>query len=66
MSTFVWIMLGVLYLTLFVVLGMSTLRKGHYVLFALGIFLPILWIFGAIMGPTEQVETAAARARLQH
>ena len=65
MSTFLWILLGVVYLTLFVMLGMATLRKGHYMLFGFGIFFPILWIFGAFMGPTEQVATAEARARMQ-
>jgi hypothetical protein len=65
-STFLWIVLGVLYITLFVALGMATLRKGHYLLFGFGIFFPLLWIFGALMGPTEQVATAQARAGLQH
>jgi hypothetical protein len=66
MSTFLWIVLGTLYLTLFVMLGVSTLRKGHYLLFGFGIFLPFLWIIGALMGPTENVVTAEARAGLQH
>ena len=66
MSTFLWIVLGVLYITLFVALGMATLRKGHYLLFGFGFFFPLLWIFGALMGPTEQVATAQARAGLQH
>jgi hypothetical protein len=51
MSTFLWILLGVLYLTLFVLLGLATLRKGHYALFFFGIIFPVLWIFGALMGP---------------
>ena len=66
MSTFLWIVLGVIYISLFVALGMATLRKGHYLLFGFGIFFPLLWIFGALMGPTEQVATAQARAGLQH
>jgi hypothetical protein len=65
-STFLWIMVGVVYITLFVALGMTTLRKGHYFLFFVGIVFPLLWIFGAMMGPTEQVATAQARAGLQH
>ena len=40
MSTFVWIMLVVLYLTALISLGLATLRKGHIVLFWVGIFLP--------------------------
>ena len=66
MSTFLWILLGVLYITLFVALGMATLRKGHYLLFGFGFFFPLLWIFGALMWPTEQVATAQARGGLQH
>jgi hypothetical protein len=66
MPTFLWIVLGVLYFTLFVALGLATLRKGHYLLFGFGIIFPLLWIFGALMQPTEQVATADARARLQH
>jgi hypothetical protein len=64
-STFLWILVGALYLTLFVVLGVATLRKGHSMLFFFGIFFPVLWIVGAILGPTEQVSTAEARATLQ-
>ena len=33
-----------------VVLGLETaLRKGHWVMFILGIFMPLFWIIGAIM-----------------
>ena len=65
MSIFLWIVLGVLYLTLFVVLGLATLRKGHYLLFFFGLIFPVLWIVGAMLGPTEHVSTAAARSSLQ-
>lgn len=54
MSTFVWILLGVLYLALLFALGLTTLRKGHYVLFFVGIIFPILWIIGAMLGPTPR------------
>jgi hypothetical protein len=54
-----WILFGVLYLMALVVLGMSTLRKGHTALFICGIFLPFLWIVGALSEPTQEV------ARLQ-
>jgi hypothetical protein len=56
-----WIFLGALYLTLFIALGLATLRRGHYVLFFLGIFLPFLWIVGALLGPTESAQAAGAR-----
>ena len=46
--------LGVLlYLVLLVAVGVSCLRKGHWVMFILGIFLPLFWIIGAIMPPVR-------------
>jgi hypothetical protein len=59
MSTFLWILLGVLYLTALILLGVATLRKGHTVLFVVGIIFPILWIFGAMMAPTPRAADAA-------
>jgi hypothetical protein len=44
---------GIVYLILVFTLGLMTLRNGHGWLFFFGIFLPILWIFGAFMRPTE-------------
>ena len=63
--TFLWILLGVMYIVLLVWLGMATLRKGHTILFVLGIFLPLLWIVGAVMAPTSGVAAAQARSSLQ-
>ena len=40
---------AVLYLVLIVTLGLLTIRKGHLVLFICGIFLPFLWLIGALM-----------------
>ena len=42
-----------LYLTILFTLGLMTLRNGHGWMFFFGIFLPILWIFGAFMRPPE-------------
>jgi hypothetical protein len=56
-----WILLGVVYLTLFFALGLATLSKGHYVLFFVGIFIPILWIIGAMLGPTHNAAAASVR-----
>jgi hypothetical protein len=56
-----WILLGALYLTLFVLLGLATLRKGHYFLFFVGIILPFLWIVGALLGPTQSAQAAGVR-----
>ena len=40
---------GILYALLLITAGVMTLRNGHVLLFILGIFLPLLWIFGAFM-----------------
>ena len=65
MSTFLWTLLGVLYLTALIVLGMATLRKGHTVLFWFGILFPLLWIVGALIEPSSEMRAAEARTRLQ-
>jgi hypothetical protein len=48
-----WIGLGVLYVLVLVTLGIASLRKGHWMMFILGFFLPVLWLIGAMIGPTE-------------
>ena len=53
-SPFLWFALAAIYLTALIFLGLSTLRKGHTVLFWLGIIFPILWIVGALMAPTQR------------
>jgi hypothetical protein len=40
-----------LYIVLIITLGMTTLRKGHWVMFIAGIFLPLFWLIGALMPP---------------
>jgi hypothetical protein len=62
--TFLWIMLGVLYIVLLVWLGMATLRKGHTALFVLGIFFPLIWVVGALMAPNSAAAAVEARSRL--
>ena len=44
---------GVLYFVLLVTLGIITIRKGHWVMFILGIFLPLFWIICALV-PARQ------------
>ncbi len=43
----------VIYIALLIVLGITCLRKGHWVMFIIGIFFPLFWIIGAVMPPTE-------------
>ena len=56
MSTFLWLVFVVIYIAALVALGATTFRKGHVVLFWLGIIFPVLWIIGAIMAPSARVE----------
>jgi len=42
---------GILYFVLLLTMGVLTLRKGHWVMFVVGIFFPLLWLIGAIMPP---------------
>jgi hypothetical protein len=46
--------LAVIWISLFIVLGVATLRNGHIVLFIIGIIFPLLWVFGAVLPPTEK------------
>jgi hypothetical protein len=43
----------ILYLVLLVVLGTLTLRKGHWVMFICGFFLPLFWLIGALIPPAQ-------------
>ena len=57
-----WVLLGILYVVLLITLGVMTFRKGHYWLFFIGIFFPVLWIIGGVIGPTEAAATRDAEA----
>jgi hypothetical protein len=38
-----------IYLVLMITLGILSLRKGHWVMFIIGLFLPIFWLIGALL-----------------
>jgi hypothetical protein len=40
---------AVIYVVLLITLGILSLRKGHWVMFIIGIFLPIFWLIGALL-----------------
>ena len=50
-----YIGLAILYFVLLITLGVMTLRKGHWVMFIIGIFLPVFWIIGAVIPPARPV-----------
>jgi hypothetical protein len=45
--------LGVIYVVLLITLGVLSIRKGHWVMFIIGIFIPLFWIIGALLPPTR-------------
>jgi hypothetical protein len=40
---------AVIYFVLMVTLGIMSIRKGHWVMFIIGIFLPLFWLIGALL-----------------
>ena len=46
-----FVLLGAIYFVLLVTLGIMSIRKGHWVMFIIGIFIPLFWIIGALMPP---------------
>jgi len=40
---------GVLCVILLITLGVLSLRKGHWVMFIIGIFIPLFWLIGALL-----------------
>ena len=57
-----WILLGIVYVVCWVSLGLTTFRKGHYVMFWVGFVFPILWIVGALIEPTPGAAARTAGA----
>lgn len=47
-----------LYLIILFTLGLMTLRKGHWVMFLIGIFIPLFWLVGALIPPTATARAA--------
>ena len=52
--------LVVLYLFCIFTVGYITFQKGHYVLGILGIFLPFLWLIGAVLPDRNNGPTTSA------
>jgi hypothetical protein len=40
---------AVIYLVLLITLGILSIRKGHWVMFLVGLFVPIFWLIGALL-----------------
>ena len=48
-SSPLYVGLGILYLVLLITLGVISLRKGHWVMFIIGLFIPLFWFIGALL-----------------
>jgi hypothetical protein len=40
---------AVLYVVLMITLGIIAIRKGHWVMFLVGLFFPLFWLIGALL-----------------
>jgi len=53
-----WVVIGfagvIIWILLPIFLGLRCLRRGHWVMFLIGIFLPIFWLIGALIPPVER------------
>jgi hypothetical protein len=52
-STGLGVGLGVLYVVLLLSLGIISIRKGHWVMFLIGIVFPLFWLIGALLPPRQ-------------
>jgi hypothetical protein len=52
-STGAGFLFGAIYVVLLITLGILSIRKGHWIMFIIGIFIPLFWIIGALMPPTR-------------
>ena len=55
-----WVGLGILYFLLLVTLGIMSIRKGHWVMFILGIVFPVFWLIGALMAPKDEAAAGSS------
>ena len=62
--TILWILLGIVYVACWIYFGLATFRKGHYLMFWIGFLIPILWIIGALIAPTQRAAARAATSGL--
>ena len=52
-STGLGVGFGILYVVLLLTLGIISLRKGHWVMFIIGIVFPLFWLIGALLPPRQ-------------
>jgi hypothetical protein len=47
---------SVIWLVLLITLGFFCLRKGHWVMFIIGLFIPLFWLIGAVVPRSRRYE----------
>lgn len=47
-------LLGIIYVVLLITVGIISIRKGHWVMFIVGLFIPLFWFIGALLPPTRR------------
>ena len=40
---------GIIWVLLLVTLGIISLRKGHWIMFIIGLFIPLFWLIGTLI-----------------
>jgi uncharacterized membrane protein len=48
-------LLGAIYIVLLITLGIISIRKGHWVMFIIGLFIPLFWIIGALLPSRDRL-----------
>jgi hypothetical protein len=43
-----------LYILLFLFLGIRSIKRGHWIMFLIGIFIPLFWLIGALLPPVQR------------
>lgn len=49
------LILAAIYVVLLVTLGIISIRKGHWVMFIFGLFIPLFWLIGALMPSRDRL-----------
>jgi hypothetical protein len=42
-------LLGIIYVVLLITVGIISIRKGDWVMFIVGLFIPLFWFIGALL-----------------
>ena len=58
--------LGIIYLALLIVLGLRTIKNGHWIIFIVGFIIPLAWIIGGMLPPKGMSRMDELYARRDH